>query len=170
MTAITFRKFLGAAMWLAVAGCSGATTGAIAQDPACNGRVAVPPDLLDKTGLSTIEQFVLGHGWVPDGTRIEVADSAGLPQSVNARQVQMLLLRRYPPALRDAGIGGTTVVRLLIDSSGRVARSTVVRGSGHVQLDSVALASIRDMRFRRPTHNGCALPVVDDVPVILTAR
>ncbi|HEX6640456.1 MAG TPA: energy transducer TonB, partial [Thermoanaerobaculia bacterium] len=44
-----------------------------------------------------------------------------------------------PPLLRDAGIGGTTVVWILIDEEGNVVRTQVHQSSGHEGLDDAAM-------------------------------
>jgi TonB family protein len=163
------RRLLSAAAWITVAACSSVTTGAISQDPECSGRVAVSSDLLATLSASEIEQFLAKQRWVPAGTRVEAIDTAALPRLANARQVQTSLLRRYPPELRNAGVGGTTIVRLLIDSSGRARLRAIMRSSGRAQLDSVAMESVREMRFQWASPNGCIIPVVTDVPIVLTA-
>ena len=53
----------------------------------------------------------------------------------------------YPPALRDAGIGGRVVVRGVIGIDGRVESAVVVRSSGNSTLDNNALSAFYKWRF-----------------------
>ena len=53
----------------------------------------------------------------------------------------------YPPALRDAGIGGRVVVRGVIGVDGRVDSAEVVRSSGNSTLDNNALNAFYKWRF-----------------------
>ena len=53
----------------------------------------------------------------------------------------------YPPALRDAGIGGRVVVRGVIGVDGRVESAEVVRSSGNSTLDNNALNAFYKWRF-----------------------
>ena len=57
----------------------------------------------------------------------------------NMDEVRRALQRFYPPLLRDAGIGGTTVVWILIDEDGNVVRTQVHESSGHDGLDDAAM-------------------------------
>lgn len=53
----------------------------------------------------------------------------------------------YPPALRDAGVGGRVVVRGVIGIDGRVESAVVVRSSGNSTLDNNALSAFYKWRF-----------------------
>ena len=61
------------------------------------------------------------------------------PTIRNMDEVARALQRFYPPLLRDAGIGGTVVVWILIDEQGNVERTQVQRSSGHAALDDAAV-------------------------------
>ena len=61
------------------------------------------------------------------------------PTIRNMQEVQRALQRFYPPLLRDAGIGGTTVVWILIDEQGNVVRTQVHQSSGNEGLDDAAM-------------------------------
>jgi TonB family protein len=77
----------------------------------------------------------------------------------------------YPPALRDAGIEGTVVLRLVVDTLGRVEPGTiyVVRGD-HPGLVGSAARSLRLARFRPARMYGRAVRVLVDVPVRFRLR
>ena len=63
---------------------------------------------------------------------------------------------RYPPALFRDQIEGTVVLRLFIDSRGRLIEDStrVAEGSGHAALDSAALAAAAAMRFAPAQRDG----------------
>ena len=68
-----------------------------------------------------------------------VAPSPGAPVILNRDEVVNALEREYPPLLREAGIGGTVVVRFHIDENGVVEEPSVDRSSGYVALDQAAV-------------------------------
>ena len=61
------------------------------------------------------------------------------PTIRNRDEVGRALQQYYPPLLRDAGIGGTVVVWILIDENGDVLRTQVHRSSGNDGLDAAAV-------------------------------
>ncbi len=61
------------------------------------------------------------------------------PEILNRSEIQQVLMREYPPILRDAGIGGTVVVWFFISIDGKVLERRVSESSGQVQLDQAAL-------------------------------
>lgn len=81
------------------------------------------------------------------------------PQLVNGREVEIELARTYPPSLRDAGIGGTTVVWFFIDDTGVVRNTKVFRSSGFEQLDRAALDVADMMRFTPAQNMDKRVPV-----------
>ena len=62
----------------------------------------------------------------------------------------------YPPALFDQGVEGDVVLRLYVDSAGRlVPESTrLAEPSGNATLDSAALAGAAGLRFAPATRRG----------------
>ena len=69
------------------------------------------------------------------------------PRLENRAEFQKLLQRFYPPALREAGIGGTVTVWVYVSTSGEVERAVVKEGSGYEVLDAAALKVARRMLF-----------------------
>ncbi len=61
------------------------------------------------------------------------------PTLANRDEVVQALMREYPPALRDARIGGEVVVWFYVSDAGRVLHSEVDRSSGREDLDQAAL-------------------------------
>lgn len=72
----------------------------------------------------------------------------------------------YPPEAWDDGIGGTTVVRLLISRRGTVDSALVVESSGNASLDSAALANARRLRYKPAAQGGNPVQVWGRLPVV----
>ncbi|MFW6085089.1 MAG: energy transducer TonB [Gemmatimonadota bacterium] len=71
-----------------------------------------------------------------------------------------------PPEAWEEGVGGTTVLRLLISRRGTVDSALVVESSGHRALDSAALANARRLRYRPAAQGGEPVEVWGRLPVI----
>ncbi len=71
-----------------------------------------------------------------------------------------------PPDAWEEGVGGTTVLRLLISRRGTVDSALVVESSGHPSLDSAALANARRLRYRPAAQGGEPVQVWGRLPVI----
>lgn len=69
------------------------------------------------------------------------------PRLLNPDEVAELVRRAYPPALRNAGIGGRAVVELHVGEDGRVQTVRLARSAGHPQLDEAALRVADHLRF-----------------------
>ena len=65
---------------------------------------------------------------------------------------------RYPSIALRAGHQGTTTLRLVIGSNGRVTSATISKSSGHSSLDKAALSVVRSWRFK-PARNGAGQAV-----------
>jgi len=63
---------------------------------------------------------------------------------------------RYPPALLAQGIEGRVLLRLYVDSAGRVIPDSirVAESSGYPALDSAALAGAPELKFSPALHQG----------------
>lgn len=84
-----------------------------------------------------------GHGrGVGDGVGPGIARNPKVPPRVASTAAPY-----YPPALRDAGIGGRVVVRGVVGINGRVESAVVVRSSGNSTLDNNALNAFYKWRF-----------------------
>jgi TonB family protein len=91
------------------------------------------------------------------------------PELTNRVEITRLLVRDYPPLLRDAGIGGTVLVWVFIDDRGAVLKTQVKEGSGYEALDQAALGVAAGMRFRPAQNRDKAVPVWVEIPVVFTA-
>lgn len=69
------------------------------------------------------------------------------PSIRNREAVVRALEREYPPALRDAGIGGTVLMAMYLDEDGQARRVGLERSSGYDALDRVALRAADIMEF-----------------------
>ncbi|MGD2217575.1 MAG: energy transducer TonB [Gemmatimonadales bacterium] len=76
--------------------------------------------------------------WVPHTVKPEIKD--------RGRAVE-IILRHYPKILQDAGIGGTVLVSVFIDASGRVQNAQVQASSGVAALDEAALRAVYEIEF-----------------------
>lgn len=92
------------------------------------------------------------------------------PELRNRPVVQRALADNYPPLLRDAGIGGETLMWVHIDETGVVKRSQVHTSSGYPALDSAAVQVTRSMAFAPAQDEGKPIPVWIAIPIVFTAR
>ena len=81
------------------------------------------------------------------------------PALLDVDSVITALQRDYPAELREAGVGGRTVLWLLVDANGKVTSTRVQRSSGHAALDSAAMRVGRVMRFRPAVSHDRAIAV-----------
>ena len=87
------------------------------------------------------------------------------PAITNRSEVARALEREYPPLLRDAGIGGTTVVWFFIDENGVVQNQVVNTSSGHQALDDAALRVAPVFEFTAALNRDKAVPVWVSLPI-----
>jgi TonB family protein len=95
----------------------------------------------------------------PTGRGVNVSDQPAFtpyevkPELRNRDEYARELQRRYPPNLRDAGIGGTVVLWIRIDESGAVRDTRVFTSSGYDLLDEVAHEVMRETARFSPALN-----------------
>lgn len=87
------------------------------------------------------------------------------PELKNRAEFGRLLERKYPPMLRDAGIGGTVVVHVFIDEAGNVKNTRVQTSSGQPQLDQAAEEVMRGAKFTPALNRDQKVPVWIALPV-----
>lgn len=92
------------------------------------------------------------------------------PEIKNRREVEEALEREYPPLLRDAGIGGTTLVWFFIDGDGVVRDTQVRESSGHGALDEAALEVAGIIRFSPALNRDKRVPVWISLPITFRTR
>jgi protein TonB len=88
----------------------------------------------------------------------------------NGSEVEGQLRRSYPPLLRDAGIGGQTVMWFFIDEKGSVINTKVHQSSGYAQLDEAASQVARVMRFSPAKNRDKIVPVWVQIPITFSAK
>ena len=103
-------------------------------------RIGQPPPMIVKTQpiLETPD---------PISERPQFVVYTVKPLMLNSEELQAAITKEYPALLRDAGIGGTTVVHLFVDETGTVGNVLVNESSGHEALDRAALKVGEVARF-----------------------
>lgn len=71
----------------------------------------------------------------------------------------------YPRALYGRNAEGTTILRVLVNDSGRIDSVAVAEGSGHAGLDSAAVQGALAMEFEPALEDGEPVAVWVDLPV-----
>lgn len=92
------------------------------------------------------------------------------PDYRNKAEIERMLQREYPPLLRDAGIGGTTIVYFFIDETGKVKNTKVHISSGHKALDDAALKVANFAKFTPALNRDKPVPVWVQFPITFTTR
>ena len=87
------------------------------------------------------------------------------PTLTNVDEVQRVLMREYPPTLRDAGIGGAPVLWLYIGTDGTVQRTQVQETSGFDALDQAAANVASVMRFTPAQNRDQTVAVWVQIPI-----
>lgn len=92
------------------------------------------------------------------------------PELTNSEEVQVALEEEYPPLLREAGVGGTTVVWFFIDAEGRVQQNRVAQSSGHAAIDEAALRVAAMIEFTPARNRDEPVPVWVQFPITFQTR
>lgn len=100
----------------------------------------------------------------PTYTPYEVA-----PSIANRSEVQRALTVEYPPMLREAGIGGTTLLHMFINVAGVLESALVAQTSGDEQLDQAALRVAYAFEFVPAQNEGADVAVWIQVPITFQA-
>lgn len=72
----------------------------------------------------------------------------------------------FPRSAWEQGIGGTTVLKIMIAADGTVDSAIVLESSGFRPLDSAAVANAAKLRYRPAEQGGEAVPIWGRLPVI----
>lgn len=81
------------------------------------------------------------------------------PRLLNPDEIRTALARLYPDRLREAGIEGSVVLWIFIDSMGEVRKWQVQTGSGYDAMDRVAQEIVERMRFAPAMNRDKTTPV-----------
>jgi periplasmic protein TonB len=144
------------------------------QVPVVSTSVMVDDDL-------TIPPVTFGENPVsqlppPPGRGVDVSDAPPFtpyevkPELRDRTGFARILERRYPPMLRDAGIGGTVLLWVHIDEQGRVRETRVTRASGYEQLDEAARGVLSEARFTPALNRDQRVAVWVQIPVTFQTR
>ena len=92
------------------------------------------------------------------------------PELRNQPDVQRSLQRNYPPLLRDAGIGGTTIMWFFIDENGTVINTQLFKTSGYDALDEAATKVASVMQFSPALNRDKKVQVWVQIPITFSSR
>ena len=106
-------------------------------------------------------------GFTPADTlrAVEVSVVDVRPAFVDAAEVTRMVEAHYPPALKDGGVGGKVVVRLLVDVQGHPRLARVHESAGNAELDSAAMRVAAAARLTPARWAGGPYPVWLELPV-----
>jgi TonB family protein len=96
----------------------------------------------------------------PSFTPFDVA-----PRIMNRDEVRAVLEQEYPALLREAGVGGRTIVWLQLDEAGMVRLTTINQSSGQAPLDQAALRVAEAMKFTPAELKGAPTAVWVSIPI-----
>jgi protein TonB len=92
------------------------------------------------------------------------------PELRNTSQVASSLQRNYPALLRDAGIGGTTIMWFFIDENGKVVKTQVFKSSGYEALDEAADKVASIMEFTPALNRDKKVQVWVQIPITFSSK
>lgn len=87
------------------------------------------------------------------------------PALLNREEVARVLELAYPARLRDANVGGTTIVWVKVGTDGSVSDSRVATASGNPDIDKAAVAVAQQMKFSPGKNFDEVVSVWIQVPV-----
>lgn len=88
----------------------------------------------------------------------------------NGPEVQRLLLKSYPSAFQQAGVGGRAVFHVFVGQDGTVTRAAIAETSGHPALDRAAETVVHRMRFSPALNRGEPVAVWVQIPITFQTR
>lgn len=71
----------------------------------------------------------------------------------------------YPVELACTGVGGKSVLKVVVGPEGTPTEVSLVSSSGNSRLDDSAAARVREWKFKAATRNGQPVPTTIQVPV-----
>lgn len=88
------------------------------------------------------------------------------PRLTNARYVAGVLVQQYPPALRDAGVGGRVMLRVRVRQDGSLDEESIrVVSATHTEFIYPARRVAAEMRFTPGRVDGRPVTTIIDIPV-----
>jgi protein TonB len=92
------------------------------------------------------------------------------PELRNTSAVASALQRNYPALLRDAGIGGTTIMWFFIDEAGKVIKTQIFKTSGYDALDEAADKVANIMQFTPALNRDKKVQVWVQIPITFSSK
>jgi len=131
----------------------------VADAEATDATMAVPRQVVRHEGPSQdLSAAASGPGRAgsPLGTATAVLPPSESPGRAVTRPAELRggyqVRPPYPPAARRRGIQGITLLRVHVETDGRVADIVVQQSAGHADLDGAAIDAVRQWRFE-PARN-----------------
>jgi DNA-binding helix-hairpin-helix protein with protein kinase domain len=122
-------------------------------------------DLAHRPGYDP-EPYVQPAPTPDDGVTYDISDVDEAPRLLNRATVSRALQRNYPPLLRDAGVGGTTLLAFVVGADGAVRPETIeVVEFSNERLAEASRVVVERMRFDpalvrgRPARVRVQLPI-----------
>lgn len=100
----------------------------------------------------------------------QYVDHTTRPELANRWQVKKTLEDEYPPALRDDGIGGTTVLYLFVNTDGTVSETIVKTSAGHPSLDWAAVQAAKSAQFLPASNEGIPVGIWIEMEMPFVAK
>ena len=72
----------------------------------------------------------------------------------------------YPTAIREAGVEGRVLVKIVVGVNGQCKSATIARSSGWAVLDSAAIESVMNYSFKPAMYKGQAVEATISLPLL----
>ena len=140
---------------------------------ACQADTPLAPDIAADAAQDTHDgvtaaQEASPSDEIPDAPHFTPFTAA--PEITNRQEIGQALAAAYPTELREAGIGGTTIVHMYIDAAGQVGNVLVANPSGSEVLDQAALEVAREFAFEPARNRDEVVPVWIQIPITFQTR
>lgn len=99
-----------------------------------------------------------------DGRVYEMTEVERLPSPTNVADLQAALAAGYPPALLQAGTGGTVMVAFVVGGDGMVGQASVVSSTDSA-FDAPSLAAVAVLRFTPGMVGGAPVATRVAIPI-----
>jgi len=126
----------------------------------------VPPAVSGNIEESTAPQPAAAPERMPEATPAPAVDMApgSAPVALETPPPS------YPASALRRGESGEVLLRIDVDTEGRVADVNLVHGSGSRALDRAAISAVRDWRFRPGQRDGQPVAGTVNVPITFDSR
>jgi TonB family protein len=87
------------------------------------------------------------------------------PRMRDPRPAERIARQKYPPIMKQAGIGGTILLWAFLDTNGVVKNCVVSETSGYGELDRAAMAAMLEFTFVPALHFDRHVPAWIEMPI-----